>query len=65
MPENLANAAHVARLIGLAKPNGIEGSGMKTLYAALSVIIILPVKNLVNPKRNRNKYLPKPYPLVS
>jgi len=34
----LENAAQIARFTGHVKPNGIEASAMKTIYAALFVI---------------------------
>lgn len=62
--ETSENAAQIARFIGHAKPNGIEASGMKTIYAALPVTTIQPAKNQANPKRNRNSRSLKPlFPL--
>ena len=55
MSETLGNAAQIARFIGHARTSGTEASGMKTTYAALSVITIRHARNQIDAKRNRNK----------
>ena len=61
----LENAAQIVRFIGHVKPSGTEANGMKMTSAALPAIIIQNAPNPANPKRNKNNYSLKLFPLRS